>query len=376
MRVLRCVAGALLCCTVAALLPATAQAQKTQGSSLAAPANYPYHCDYRWSSGPFGPGGYQEFVPVQIGASTCSIWQGGVPSQAQLSHLVPGTGTVTKARVRSGPNPAAISIATVRLYEGRSQTVPGGIEQTCCAGVSETPPVTPTPNAVTEIPVNFRVEAQPYDPNTGRAGFHDVVVVNAVGTTGTLPIHDRGGPKPFGLTLAPDSIYWYFPKFNPSQNNQNQWFAPGFEVLMNYDWTPDAPKACAAAATQACPPATPPPSQGAKPAPGGGPTPATRRSAAVRSSSLTLRRGKVGVRVACTATTACKGRVRLRTAAKKPRLLGSRSLSVKPGRTATVTVGVARKLRRLVKPKGTKVTVEVDLGAAGKVTRRVTLRRG
>jgi hypothetical protein len=237
------------------LLPSMAVA--AEGSDLSAPANYPYHCDYRWSPGyngqpgAFGPGGYQEYVPEYIGPSTCSLWQIG--SSTENTHLVPGTGTVTLARVKSGANPAPVSIATVRQFTGRDQQ--GGEVTTCCYGISQTVVINPTPNAVTEIPVNLRVEAKPFDPNTNSAGWHDIVAVNVHGETGTLPMSDRGGPKPL---IAPSGDYgalWYFPKFNPSEHNQNKWSASGFEVLMNYDWCSGGGGLHRA---QACPTPTPP----------------------------------------------------------------------------------------------------------------------
>jgi hypothetical protein len=168
---------------------AAAQTRSNLGSPLSAPANYPYGCETRWSAGyngqpgAFGPGGSQEWTPTPIGPSTCSIAHIGLNGKPETSHLVPGTGTVTVARVKSGPNPAPISIATVRSFQGRDQQ--GQYSNTCCRGVSETPTVTPTPNAVTEIPVNFRVETQQFDPNTNRAGWHDIVVVNVQAGPGT-----------------------------------------------------------------------------------------------------------------------------------------------------------------------------------------------
>jgi len=61
-------------------------------------------------------------------------------------------------------------------------------------------------------------------------------VATPLSNAAPLPISDAGGPKPL---IAPDSdpgAVWFFPKFNPSEHNQNIWFAAGFEVLMNYDW--------------------------------------------------------------------------------------------------------------------------------------------
>ena len=243
-----------------ASFPSAAEGQTRSGSSLTAQANYPYHCDHRWTAGyngepgAFGPGGAQEWVPQNMGASTCSIAHLGINGRVETSHLVPGTGTVTVARVKSGPDPAAISIATVRSFQGRDSN--GKYSDTCCMGVSETPTINPTPNDITEIPVNFRVEAQQFDPNSGRAGWHDWVVVNVHGTSGTLPIHDNGDPKPFDAFTPPaandHNTFWHFPQIDPNEHNQNRWNAPGFEVLMNYDWCPATAPARARQAQAGC----------------------------------------------------------------------------------------------------------------------------
>jgi hypothetical protein len=365
---------------IAVVLPAAAGAQGRtgQGSPLSAEANYPYHCDYRWApgyngqQGAFGPGGYQDYTPFYVGASTCSIWNVGQKNQAQTTHLVPGTGTVTVARVRSGANPAQVSIGTVRLYEGKDQQ--GNLQKTCCYGVSQTEVVNPTPNAVTEIPVNLRVESQVYDPNTNKTGWTDIVVVNVHGTTGTLPMNDRGGPKPL---VSPDSDFgarWYFPKFEPSVNNQNEWSATGFEVLMNYDW---CPAASARQAGATCQKAADPPPTTTPPATTGPPTttPAAPAATLAGGSKLTVRGKTVGVRITCGAPNPCAGKVRLLTRAKRPVVLGTKGLRIAAGKTATVKVPLSAKNRKRIGRKGLKVRAEIDLGAAGKITRNFTLRR-
>lgn len=366
---------------------AGAQSKSNQGSSLSAAANYPYHCDYRWTAGyggqpgGFGPGGYQEYEPQYIAPSTCTILHLGINGRVDTSHLVPGTGTVTVARVKSGPDPAPISIATIRSYQGRDQQ--GQYSDTCCQGVSETETVNPTPNAITEIPVNFRVEAVQFDPNSGRAGWHDFVAVNVHGSTGTLPMHDDGQPKPFGPSRRADdyNTLWYFPQIDPSQHNQNRWDAPGFEVLMNYDWCPASTTARARATQAGCPsappggggtqePTAPPPENPVVTEPVQTTLPAT-----VRSSRLVLRGSTVAVRVRCTTTQTCAGVVRLRTRSPK-RTLGSRRVRIAPNTTATVKVRLSASNRRRVTRRGLRVTVEVDLGSTGEATRNVILRRG
>jgi hypothetical protein len=386
----RMVAALVLVVVSAAPGVAAAQGSRSNlGSPLTAEANYPYHCDYRWAAGyngepgAFGPGGAQEWTPTYIGPSTCTIAHLGRSGNPDTSHLVPGTGTVTVARVKSGPNPAAISIATVRSFQGRDSQ--GQYSNTCCQGVSETPTVTPTPNGITEIPVNFRVEAKEFDPNTNQAGWHDYVVVNVHGTTGTLPMNDNGEPKPFAASGGPSpndyNAFWHFPQIDPSQTNQNRWFAPGFEVLMNYDWCPAAAAGRARQAQAGCSSTQPAPGPGEPPPPGGpagGQPPQQTTStplATVRSSRLRLRGSRVALRVKCDAPRTCVGRVRLKTRARRARTLGSRRIRIASGRTGTVNVALSRRNRRLIKPSGTRATVEVDLGTAGKVTRDVTISR-
>ncbi len=389
MRPPRMVLAVVLVVLVA--LPGTAPAQsKTAGSSLSAAANYPYHCDWRWAAGyggqqgAFGPGGQQEYTPFYVGPSTCSIGHLGLNGQQGTSHLVPGTGTVTMARVKSGPNPAPVSIATVRSFQGRDQQ--GQYRDTCCQGISETPTVTPVPNGITEIPVNFRVEAQAFDPNTNRAGFHDIVVVNVHGNTGTLPIHDNGEPKPFAAGASSPNdhqTFWYFPQIDPSQTNQNRWDAPGFEVLMNYDWCPAARvrQAGGGCAVQGPAPGgggSPEPQPQPQPQPGGGGPadtgqPQSPGLATVGSSRLTLRGSTVAVKVTCNATRACTGRLRLKA---RGRTLGSKSIRIAPSKTSTVKLRLSKRNRRRVPSGGVRASVQVDLGTAGVITRSVTLRRG
>lgn len=231
--------------------------------------------------------------------------------------------------------------------------------------------------------MNLLVDAQPFDPNTNRAGFHDIVVVNVHGTTGTLPMSDYGGPKPFGLTIPPGDpgARWYFPKFDPSAHNLNQWIANGFEVLMNFDWCPGttARQAGATCPTQGTPPPPPPPGTPPPPPPVTPAVPAT-----IRSTHLLLEGRKVTVVARCATGTgkSCAGHVRLRTTAKKPKLLASRKVSIKDGRSANVRLTLGRTPRRLVrealgrsKTKRIDVRAEIDLGKAGRSTKVLKLRR-
>ncbi|CAA9491120.1 MAG: hypothetical protein AVDCRST_MAG85-1231, partial [uncultured Solirubrobacteraceae bacterium] len=108
-----------------------------------------------------------------------------------------------------------------------------------------------------------------------------------------------------------------------------------------------------------------------------GPAAKTRGAAAsVRDSVLRIRRGRVRATVSCTATTPCRGTLRLKTRGARPVVLGSARVAIAAGRTATVEAKLSAAGRRVAARKAkTPATVEIDLGAAGRATKAVTVRR-
>lgn len=123
--------------------------------------HYQYGCETAWLP-PFPPA--VDAQPIQGGASTCTIFQSG--STLDDTHLVPASGTILSARVKSGAHPAPLQITTMRRYF--KPDAQGQMEYTCCAGISQTATFQPTPNAVTEVPVNLRVSTQ--QPENARRG--------------------------------------------------------------------------------------------------------------------------------------------------------------------------------------------------------------
>jgi len=95
-----------------------------------------------------------------------------------------------------------------------------------------------------------------------------------------------------------------------------------------------------------------------------------------KSNALKLKKNKVSFRLACTSATTCKGKARLRTRAKKPKTLASKSLTIAAGKTKTITFKLSSKARKTVRrKKSTKVTLAIDLGAGGKATKNLKLKR-
>lgn len=364
----RSLALAVLACLALLVLPAgaTAQSVAAQGSPLTANPSYPYNCETRWilgSSPPF------DYTPYYVGPSTCGMF--GPGTSTADSHLVPGPGRVTSARVKSGATPAPLTITILRQYTGIDQANPAGSVTTCCLVMHESAVFTPTANAITEVPLDFPVETKLFDPQTKQAGYHDIVGINVQGE-GSLPIADRGNRSSNAGKDVP-AVHMGFPAPKPGQNVNYGWYAGGFELLMNYSW-------CAGAATrQACgKPTGPVPPTGPTPPAGGGgaatPAPAVK-PATIASRRLKLQGRSVPVAVTCAMAARCKGTVRLQTKARKPVVLGRKRLSIAAGKKATVRVPLSAKSRRRIGRKGLAVSVRVDLGGGKVVSRGVTLRK-
>jgi hypothetical protein len=123
--------------------------------------------------------------------------------------------------------------------------------------------------------------------------------------------------------------------------------------------------------------AGPPPAGGVLDGTGGSP----RAAPFVRlPTRLNARNGRVKVRVRCLQAKRCRGKLSLRRLRSKRRslLIGSRTVSIRAKRAATVTVKLRRK--RLGSSRRLRVRIEFAgrdaAGAKRRVTRRVTLRRG
>lgn len=367
-QVLRAAAAAAAALLVVAL-PSLANAE-TRGSKLTG-APVDFGCESVWQPRPASPDTTYQQNPS--GFTSCTwFWLGG--SSVVESSLAPlGTGTITKVRVKSGPQPAPLSIVILKtLYQVDSSG--SAYDHQCCTATAESPIFTPTPNGITEVTVNLPYQTQlaEYQKKTG---ISNNVAVSGHGT-GTLPITSLGNHDAFSTKPASRA---YFPAIRNGQNNPNQQEAPDFEVLLAFD------TCSTASARQACPGGgtpTPGPSPTPTPPGGGTATPAaggtTPLQGEIRSTRLVLNGSRVGVGVTCDTPTGaqCVGTVRLRTrGGKKTFPLAARKITMNDGQTATVQLALGATARKRVRKKTNKVTVEVDFGAAGKATKALNLRR-
>lgn len=95
--------------------------------------------------------------------------------------------------------------------------------------------------------------------------------------------------------------------------------------------------------------------------------------AALRSSSLRYRGGKIAVRVGCTGGEACRGTLRIKKGSKT---IGSRAYRVPAGKTGTVTVKPSRRGRRTLGTRRSQtVSVQLKPSTGEAVTKSLKLRR-
>lgn len=370
------VRAAALALAVLLLAPVAAGAQQTvtRGSSLAGPNNVPFGCEASVQQN-FATGLF-ELVPM--GHPSCTWWSSGESANPTSTNTgyVPTTGTVTTVRVKSGPTPAPLRIVQLRSTAG------------CCTVVRHTGVFRPAPNAVTQVTVNWVVEAV-RDSVVG-VSTSDIIGFSAVGGTGTLPLSDQGP-----ATHTPQGAFqpgvhsgtMTAPAAQPgSLLGGNYRGAIGYEPLVQYSFVPcpalnNVP---VAPGTTTCPgqarrtPAgadadpTAPPSSG---------VPGVNPISFPRGFTPTLRGFDLPIALACSLDIGCSGTLRLALAARsaqaaaKTTTLATKKFTIKPGRHQ-VKVKLSRKARaRLRRKKTTTVTATVTIAGQPTLRQKLKVRR-
>ena len=324
---------------VLAFAPAAPAAAVTFGSDLTVAADAGFDC----TVSPFDFAGAPR---PPSGAQTCTYTQtpeaappdgGGWPAAGIAAGplAVPGHGRLTAMRVRAGATTGPMRLVVLRTSVLRA-VVNGTVRVTrvCCRLQAATPVFTPTPDAVTTVPVSFRVRRDTREPAQGG----EVLSIDAIGVSVMapgipVPLHDTavrntGGGPPVAMFPA------------PPEGSDSGGLAIGtdrYEVLVNADFTPEAE-------------ILPPRVLGA------------RRLAA-----------RVAVRLRCASPERCRGRLTLdsrRAGAPGPfARYASGPYSVGAGRTADVLMAPA------VLPPGRAVWVNLTAADGVRASARVTIRR-
>lgn len=229
-------------CAAGLLCPSGALGQagvRVVGSPLVNPANSTFGCEVRPRAFGGTPGyenqPYGELVPTASGAADCTWSLAGVFGRTTFeedprvgSVPGPGTGTITRIRVKSGPNPAII-----RFTVGEAQST------ICCFFRAETAPTRPKPNDITSYAVNLPVDS---GTKAGGKRIDSFVGLTAVSGTGSIPLHDTGLHNTIGNGSTPGNpnAGAIYPRLAPANGGDGAGQVadgnPGFEVLMELTW--------------------------------------------------------------------------------------------------------------------------------------------
>ena len=197
-------------------------AQRNFGSSLRATPNLNIGCDLAPILNPITG----QPMLAATGQTTCTFRNLGYLYSNKITSFVPGNGTVTRFRVKSGPNPAPLRLTISESGLG-----------TCCTARSFSRVFRPRANRTTTFNVNMRVTRSAHRlPNGQLEQITDVVGLTAVGL-GTLPFHDEGTAG----TFTPGSGFtqlWYPLTARGEPRVEGIVTADGLETLFQWTFVP------------------------------------------------------------------------------------------------------------------------------------------
>lgn len=338
---------------LALVAPASADAAATQfGSPLAPGASGAFGCE----TIPVIEPTYFNYVEAASTYPDCTWRQSGVfgsLSDPRFSS-VPGDGAIVGMSVLSGANPAPLRASVLR------QLGTGGFAGQCCFFVSESAPVQPAPNTVTDFPLFIPVQRNTLD---GVQAI-DLLGVSAQNGAGTLPVRQVGSTNSFALTQNGSvNAGIFYPRIgsiaNDSGGGRREEGVPGLELLVRWTFCPDGDTSC---------------------------MPAQAVTSALLSNQLRVSRNRALIRLICNGSAACEGQLSLLNigaltagnahAAAKTTSYGTVKYTIAPGKRATLKLKLNSKGKKLLKRKRkVKLGLRNQSKSGGRVNATVTLKR-
>lgn len=208
---------------------APAASAKWYGSTLEGKPNARYGCESALTSGTFG------FQLSPTNQSSCTYRHGGYLFRNRFTFIAPGTGRITKIRIRSGPNPARARLTVltgssrVDPFSGRDQ--PG--TYTCCTARYISRPFKLKANGITTKRTNVKV----YDVRDKRLRFR------IHSSDGLALSFERGGTVPLKLTPALGSfdagtpqLTGYWPRTGKGDPRVDGYPLGGIDLMFQWNW--------------------------------------------------------------------------------------------------------------------------------------------
>ncbi len=200
---------ALAAAVAAALIAAPAAQGKNFGADLRRPANSNAGC--------------QSFILFQS-VPSCSWTTSGALFNTREGMVVPGTGTVTKVRVKVGPQTGRMRIAILQALRAEN-----GGEAACCIGRRQSRAFTPRANATTTRTVNLPVSVK--FNRQSRIWSYDTLFIT---------MEDPFTPIPANVTdsnSGDNCSGGWFPAVRPGQENfTGPYGVCGYTVLIRGTW--------------------------------------------------------------------------------------------------------------------------------------------
>jgi hypothetical protein len=214
----------------AAILVAPAPASaRWFGSTLKGSPNAGYGCESALVNGVFGV----QLTPTN--QTSCTYRHGGYLYSNRFTFLAPGTGRVTRIRVKSGSKPAKLRLTVltgssrVDPFTGRDQ--PG--TYTCCTARYVGKAFRPKANRLTTKKVNVKVYSVRSKKLQYRIHSTDGLALTAVGP-GTLPIRVRKDVG--GFTPGIPTAVGYWPRTGKGDPRVDGYAMTGLDLLFQWNW--------------------------------------------------------------------------------------------------------------------------------------------
>jgi hypothetical protein len=227
----RTVAAVLAAATLPFALIAPSASARWWGSNLKGSANAGYGCESALVNGVFGV----QLTPTN--QTSCTYRHGGYLYSNRFTFIAPGTGRVTRIRVKSGAHPAKLRLTVltgssrVDPFTGRDQ--PG--TYTCCTARYVGKAFRPRANRITKKKVNVKVYSVRSKKLQYRIHSTDGLALTAVGK-GTLPLHVRNDLG--GFTPRIPTAIGYWPSTHRGDPRVDGYALTGLDLLFQWNFKP------------------------------------------------------------------------------------------------------------------------------------------
>jgi hypothetical protein len=220
----------LVLTALACLVTAAPASARWYGSLLQGKPNATYGCEAALINGPLGG---TQLAPTN--QTSCTYRHGGYLFRNRFTFLAPGTGRVTRIRVRSGRNPAKLRLTVltgssrVDPFTGRDQ--PG--TYTCCTARYVGRAFRPKANATTTKRVNVKVYSVRNKELQYRIHSSDGLALTAVGS-GTVPLQIRNDAGGFNSGTPMAVGYW--PRTGKGDPRVDGYSMTGIDLMFQWNF--------------------------------------------------------------------------------------------------------------------------------------------